>query len=52
VLLHIKLDAIVDLRRRVRKLAGKGGDDTDLDRFLGIDGGRQHDRRKQGGAGK
>src|SRR4029077_17735339 len=48
VLLHIKLDAVVDLRRGVGKLAGIGADDADLDGFLGIGGRRQHDRRVPG----
>ncbi len=34
VLLHIELDAVIDLRGRVGELAGIGADDADLDRFL------------------
>jgi hypothetical protein len=46
VLLHIKLDAVVDLSTRVSKLTGIGIDHADFD--LGIGARRQHDGRKKG----
>ena len=52
VLLHVELDAVVDLRAGVGELAGIGSDDADLDGVLGVGGGRQQSGREQGGAGK
>jgi len=52
VLLHIELNAVVDLRTRVGELAGVRVDDTDLDGVLGIGACRQHGRRDQDGPGE
>ena len=47
VLLHVQLDAVVDLRRGVGELAGIGADDADLDGVLRAGGVWQSGRREQ-----
>jgi hypothetical protein len=49
VLLHVELDAVIDLRRGVGELAGVGADDADFDRTLGLGTSRQQASRKRGG---
>ena len=50
VLLHVKLDAFVDLLGGVGELARIGQNDADLDSALRLAGGRHQARRQQGGA--
>ena len=50
MLLHVELDAVVDLRRGVGELAGIGDDHADLQGLLSASGARNESRNKQADA--
>ena len=52
MLLHIELDAVVHLRRRVGELPRIGQDEPDLEGVLGVARGRHQACRQEGAAGE